>query len=107
MALFAVIARRAPVGISADEFSHRLKQGFGYTKELVDKGVLKHRWILVGASAGLNIYECDSHEHLMSVLYDSPVSQHLEFEVYPLIDPSSFDPMTAIENREKQESAQD
>jgi muconolactone delta-isomerase len=100
MALFAVIARKAPVGISADEFSTRLAQGFQYTKELVDKGVLKHRWILVGASAGLNIYEAGSHEELMSLLYDSPVSQHLEFEVYPLIDPSQYNPRKHITDRE-------
>lgn len=99
MALFAVIARKSPIGISADEFSTRLSQGFEYTKDLVDKGIMKHRWILVGASAGLNIYEVDSHEHLMSVLYDSPVSQHLQFEVYPLIDPSSFDPRKHITDR--------
>lgn len=107
MALFAVVARRAPVGISADEFSRRLALGFEYTKDLLDKGVLKHRWILVGASAGLNIYECESHEQLMSVLYDSPVAQHLEFEVYPLIDPAAFDPERAIHNREAVEAAQD
>lgn len=100
MALFAVMARRAPVGISADEFNERLALGFDYTKELLDKGLMKHRWILVGASAGLNIYECDSHEELMAVLYDSPVSQHLEFEVYPLIDPAAYDPGKVIRNRE-------
>jgi muconolactone delta-isomerase len=99
MALFAVIARRAPVGISADEFSTRLAQGFQYTKELEDKGVLKHRWILVGASAGLNVYEAGSHEELMSLLYDSPVAQHLNFEVYPLIDPTRFDPTRHITAR--------
>ncbi|MDH2428025.1 muconolactone Delta-isomerase family protein [Sphaerisporangium sp. TRM90804] len=92
MALFAVIAKKAPIGISVDEFNERLAEGFKYTKEMVDKGVLKHRWILVGASAGLNIYEVDSHEHLMKVLYDSPVGSHLQFDVYPLIDPSSFNP---------------
>ncbi|HEV2778124.1 MAG TPA: muconolactone Delta-isomerase family protein [Actinophytocola sp.] len=100
MALFAVIARKAPVGISADEFSERLARGFEYTKELVEKGTLKHRWILVGASAGLNIYDAESHEHLMSLLYSSPAAQHLEFEVYPLIDPSAFDPRSHLDDKE-------
>ncbi|WP_248965819.1 muconolactone Delta-isomerase family protein [Sphaerisporangium perillae] len=92
MALFAVIAKKAPIGISADEFNVRLAEGFKYTKDLVDKGILRNRWILVGASAGLNIYDVGSHEELMSVLYASPVASHLEFDVYPLIDPGSFDP---------------
>jgi muconolactone delta-isomerase len=100
MALFAVIARKSPVGISADEFSTRLAEGFQYTKDLEDKGVLKHRWIMVGASAGLNIYEAGSHEELMSLLYDSPVAQHLAFEVHPLIDPTRFNPMKHVTDRE-------
>jgi muconolactone delta-isomerase len=92
MALFAVIAKRAPIGISIDEFQQRLADGFEYTKNLQDKGVIKHRWILVGASAGLNIYEVDSHAELMSVLYNSPAGLHLDFEVYPIIEPPSYDP---------------
>lgn len=96
--MFAVIARKAPVGITGDEFQVRLSEGFAYTKDLVDKGIMKHRWILVGASAGLNIYEVDSHEELMSVLYNSPVAPHLEFEVFPIIDPSSYDPTEYAEN---------
>ncbi|WP_214408501.1 muconolactone Delta-isomerase family protein [Sphaerisporangium fuscum] len=95
MALFAVIAKKAPIGISPEEFNERLAEGFKYTKDLVDKGVLRNRYIMVGASAGLNIYDVDSHEELMSVLYSSPVASHLEFEVYPLIDPSAFDPVAA------------
>ncbi|MCT2590989.1 hypothetical protein LHJ74_13895 [Streptomyces sp. N2-109] len=92
MALFAVIAKRAPVGIGIDEFQQKLSEGFQYTKELADKGMIKHRWILVGASAGLNIYEVESHEELMSVLYRSPAGLHLEYEVYPLIAPPDYDP---------------
>jgi muconolactone delta-isomerase len=103
MALFAVIASKAPVGISAEEFQQRLAKGFKYTKDLVDKGILKHRWILVGASAGLNIYEVGSHEELMSVLYDSPVGPHLKFEVHPLIDPTEYNP-TAYAKDEVQNS---
>jgi muconolactone delta-isomerase len=99
MALFAVIARKSPVGISADEFSTRLAQGFEYTKELEDKGILKHRWIMVGASAGLNVYEAGSHEELMSLLYDSPVTQHLAFEVFPLIDPTRYNPTKHLTDR--------
>lgn len=99
MALFAVIAKKAPVGITADEFQVRLSEGFAYTKGLLDKGILKHRWILVGASAGLNVYEVGSHEELMSVLYDSPVGPHLEFEVYPLIEPGSYNPTAYAQDR--------
>jgi muconolactone delta-isomerase len=99
MALFAVIARKAPVGITADEFQRRLSDGFAYTKDLVDKGIIKHRWILVGASAGLNIYEVESHEELMSVLFDSPVGPHLQFEVYPLIEPGSYNPTAYAANQ--------
>jgi muconolactone delta-isomerase len=95
MALFAVLAKKAPVGISAEEFGRRLAEGFAYTKDLEDKGVIRHRWICVGANAGLNIYEVGSHEELMSVLYGSPASLHLEFDVYPLIDPGNFDPTAA------------
>jgi muconolactone delta-isomerase len=92
MALFAVIARKSPIGIDADRFQQLLVQGFQYTKELVEKGVIKHRWILVGANAGMNVYDVDSHEQLMSILYDSPAGPHLQFEVYPIIDPDSYDP---------------
>ena len=95
MALFAVLAKKAPVGISSAEFAGLLASGFDYTKDLEDKGVIKHRWICVGANAGLNIYDVDSHEQLMSVLYGSPAGPHLDFDVYPLIDPTSFDPTAA------------
>jgi muconolactone delta-isomerase len=92
MALFAVIARRAPVGISIDEFQRKLADGFQYTKDLEDKGIIRHRWILVGASAGLNIYEVDSHEQLMSLLYESPAGLHLQYEIYPIIAPPAYNP---------------
>jgi muconolactone delta-isomerase len=95
MALFAVLAKKAPVGITAEEFGRLLADGFAYTKNLEDKGVIRHRWICVGANAGLNIYEVGSHEQLMGVLYGSPAGPHLEFDVYPLIDPTAFDPATA------------
>ena len=101
MALFAVIAKKAPVGINADEFQQRLVEGFQYTKDLVDKGVLRHRWVLVGASAGLNIYEVGSHEELMSVLYNSPVGPHLQFEVYPLIEPADYDPTAYVQDQSR------
>lgn len=92
MALFAVIAKRAPIGISIDEFQQKLAAGFQYTQELQDKGIILHRWILVGASAGLNIYEAESHEQLMSILYNSPAGLHLDFEVYPIIEPPAYNP---------------
>jgi muconolactone delta-isomerase len=92
MALFAVIAKRAPNGISIDEFQQKLAAGFQYTQELEDKGIIKHRWILVGASAGLNVYDVESHEQLMSLLYNSPAGLHLDFEVYPIIEPPAYDP---------------
>jgi muconolactone delta-isomerase len=102
MALFAVIAKRAPIGIGIDEFQQKLAEGFQYTQQLQDKGVIKHRWILVGASAGLNIYDVESHAELMSVLYNSPAGLHLDFEVYPIIEPPSYDP-TAYTERHEQE----
>ncbi|GAA0602676.1 muconolactone Delta-isomerase family protein [Streptomyces crystallinus] len=92
MALFAVIAKRAPVGISIEEFQAKLAEGFRYTQELQEKGLIRDRWILVGASAGLNIYDVESHEQLMQLLYRSPAGLHLDFEVYPLISPPSYDP---------------
>jgi muconolactone delta-isomerase len=93
MALFAVLATQAPKGISGDEFRRRLPEGFQYTKALVDKGVIRHSWIRVGAAGGLNIYEVDSHEHLLSALYDNPLSPHLNFEVIPLAEAGSLDPV--------------
>jgi muconolactone delta-isomerase len=92
MALFAVIAKRAPIGIGIDEFQQRLAEGFQYTQQLQEKGAIKHRWVLVGASAGLNIYEVDSHAELMSLLYNSPAGLHLDYTVYPIIEPPSYDP---------------
>ncbi|MGH4011341.1 MAG: muconolactone Delta-isomerase family protein [Pseudonocardiaceae bacterium] len=92
MALFAVLATQAPTGISADEFRRRLPEGFEYTRGLVEKGVIRNSWIRVGASGGLNIYEVDSHEQLLSALYDNPLSSHLRFEVIPLAAAGSFDP---------------
>ncbi|BDM71251.1 hypothetical protein HEK616_47380 [Streptomyces nigrescens] len=93
MALFAVLATQAPHGISGDEFRQRLPEGFSYTKTLVDKGFIKHSWVRVGAAGGLNIYEVDSHEQLLTLLYDNPVSPHLRFEVIPLARPDAFDPL--------------
>ena len=92
MALFEVIAKRAPIGISIDEFQQRLAEGFQYTQQLQEKGAIKHRWVLVGASAGLNIYEVDSHAELMSLLYNSPAGLHLDYQVFPIIEPPSYDP---------------
>jgi muconolactone D-isomerase len=94
MALFAVLGTQAPAGISADEFRRRLPEGFEYTRRLVDKGVIRYSWIRVGAAGGLNIYEVDSHEQLLSVLYDNPLSPHLRFEVIPLAAAGSFDPVS-------------
>lgn len=91
MALFAVLATQAPAGIDADEFRRRLPAGFAYTKALVDKGVIKHSWIRVGAAGGLNIYAVESHEHLLTLLYDNPISPHLRFEVIPLAEAGSLD----------------
>ncbi|TDC45413.1 hypothetical protein E1281_30490 [Actinomadura sp. KC345] len=93
MALFAVLATQAPSGISADEFRRRLPEGFAYTGGLVDKGVIKHNWVRVGASGGLLIYDVASHEELLALLYGNPVSPHLRFEVIPLAEPGGFDPV--------------
>ncbi|MFC9087294.1 muconolactone Delta-isomerase family protein [Nocardiopsis dassonvillei] len=93
MALFAVMATQDPTGISADVFRRRLPEGFRYTQGLVDKGIITHSWIRVGAAGGLNIYEVESHEQLLTVLYDNPLSPHLRFEVIPLARPGSLDPV--------------
>ncbi|MEV8541212.1 muconolactone Delta-isomerase family protein [Streptomyces sp. NPDC051572] len=90
MALFAVLATQAPRGIDGDEFRARLPRGFAYTKSLVDKGVIKHNWVRVGAAGGLLVYEVESHEELLGHLYDNPLSPHLTFEVIPLAEPSAF-----------------
>ncbi|RAY12692.1 hypothetical protein DPM19_24175 [Actinomadura craniellae] len=97
MALFAVLATQAPTGISADEFRRRLPEGFAYTRNLVDKGIIKHNWIRVGASGGLLIYDVESHERLNTLLYENPISPHLRFEVIPLAVVGGFDPR-AFEN---------
>lgn len=99
MALFAVLATQAPTGIDADAFRRRLPEGFAYTKTLVDEGVIRHSWIRVGAAGGLNVYEVGSHEELLSALYDNPLSPHLRFEVIPLAEAGSFDPV-AFEERD-------
>ena len=93
MAVFAVLATQAPTGISADEFRQRLPAGLEYTHRLVEQGVITHSWIRVGAAGGLNIYRVDSHERLLSALYDNPLSPHLCFEVIPLAAAGSFDPV--------------
>ncbi|GAA5051659.1 muconolactone Delta-isomerase family protein [Nocardia callitridis] len=94
MALFAVLATQAPAAGEAKEFRERLGEGFAYTRALVEKGTILHSWIRVGASGGLNIYDVDSHEELLSVLYDNPVSPHLKFEVIPLARPDAFDQLS-------------
>ncbi|GAA1852228.1 hypothetical protein GCM10009836_35340 [Pseudonocardia ailaonensis] len=91
MALFAVLTTQAPKGISADEFKRRLPEGFSHHVSLVDKGIVKHSWIRVGESGGLNIYDVSSHEELVSALYDNPLSPHIEFTVFPIVDAGSFD----------------
>jgi len=96
MALFAVLATQAPAAGEAREFRERLHEGFAYTRALVDKGVIRHSWIRVGASGGLNIYDVGSHEELLAALYDNPVSPHLRFEVIPLAEPGSFDPRAQL-----------
>ncbi|MFC8507227.1 muconolactone Delta-isomerase family protein [Streptomyces sp. NPDC057411] len=98
MALFAVLATQSPTGIPADEFRRRLPEGFGYIRGLVDKGIIRHNWIRVGASGGLLIYEVASHEELNTLLYGNPLSPHLRFEVIPLAEVGGFDP-TAFERQ--------
>ena len=92
MALFAVFATQAPAAGEGDVFRQRLPEGFAYTKSLVDRGVILHSWIRVGAAGGLNIYQVDSHEELLALLYSNPVSPYLKFEVIPLAESGSFDP---------------
>jgi muconolactone delta-isomerase len=99
VALFAVLATQAPRGIDADDFRRRLPEGFAYTKALVDDGVIQHSWIRVGAAGGLNIYQVDSHEQLLSVLYDNPLSPHLDFEVIPLAEAGSLNSTAFEHNR--------
>ncbi|MFG2041493.1 muconolactone Delta-isomerase family protein [Dactylosporangium sp. NPDC048998] len=91
MPLFAVFTQQAPAGISADEFRHRLPEGFGYIQGLIDKGIIKHSWIVVGQSGGLNIYDVASHEELTDVLYGNPLASHLKLRVLPLSTPGGFD----------------
>lgn len=91
MAKFAVLAKQAPVGISADEYRRRLPTGVAYMKTLAEKGLVEHAWARVGASGGLFIFEVGSHAELLAALYDNPISAHLDFEVYPLIDFATFD----------------
>lgn len=92
MALFAVLATQAPAAGEGEVFRQRLPEGFSYTRSLVDKGIIRHSWIRVGASGGLNIYDVESHEELLAALYSNPVSPYLAFEVIPLAEPASFDP---------------
>lgn len=96
MALFAVLVTQAPAPGEAKEFRERLPEGFAYTRALVDKGVIRHSWIRVGAAGGLNIYDVESHEDLLAALYDNPISPHLRFEVIPLAEPGSFDPAAQL-----------
>lgn len=93
MALFAVFATQAPTGIDAEEFRRRLPEGFAYTSALVDKGFIRHSWIRVGAAGGLNIYDVESHEQLLNLLYDNPISAHLRFEVIPLAQAGALNPV--------------
>ncbi|WP_278261659.1 muconolactone Delta-isomerase family protein [Nocardia sp. AG03] len=104
MALFAVITKQNPVGISADEFRHRLPEGFTHHVDLVSRGVIKHSWIIAGQSGGLNIYDVASHEELTDALYGNPLSSHLEFDVYPLSDPGGFD-VEEFATRDAEQSA--
>lgn len=97
MALFAVLATQAPAAGEGEVFRQRLPDGFAYTRELVDRGVIRHSWIRVGASGGLNIYNVGSHEELLAALYSNPVSPHLRFEIIPLAEPGSFDPGAYLE----------
>ncbi|WP_445282383.1 muconolactone Delta-isomerase family protein [Streptomyces sp. DSM 118148] len=98
MPLFAVLATQSPRGISGDEFRTRLPEGFAYTRGLVDKGVIKHNWVRVGAAGGLLIYDVESHEELLGHLYDNPMSPHLTFEVIPLAQAGAFDSTRYTEN---------
>ncbi|WP_328746838.1 muconolactone Delta-isomerase family protein [Streptomyces sp. NBC_00285] len=100
MTLFAVLATQAPSGISADEFRARLPEGFAYTRELVERGVIRHSWVRVGASGGLLVYDVASHEELLTHLYDNPLSPHLSFEVIPLAEPRAFDSTSYRNGRE-------
>jgi muconolactone delta-isomerase len=92
MALFAVLATQAPAAGEGGVFRQRLPAGFAYTKSLVDKGIIRHSWIRVGAAGGLNIYDVQTHEELLAALYGNPVSPHLRFDVIPLAEADSFDP---------------
>lgn len=99
MALFAVFTTQSPNGITADEFRRRLPEGFAYTKNLVEKGVIKHSWIVNGEYNGLNVYEVGSHEELTDALYGNPLSSHITFKVLALTTPGGFD-VDAFANRD-------
>lgn len=89
--LFQVVTRPNPVGISADEFLKLLQKGVAYTRDLMKQGIIEHSWVRVGSAGALNIYNVSSHEQLMKCLYDNPISQHITFEVTPLVAINVFD----------------
>jgi muconolactone D-isomerase len=103
MPLFAVLATQSPRGISGDEYRRRLPAGYEYVQRLAKKGVIMHNWIRVGASGGLHIYEIDSHEQLLNILYSNPISPHLSYEVIPLAAAGSFDPTSFEEDHDQLE----
>lgn len=92
MALFAVLIDATPTGISADEFFKRLPEGYEYMKGLIAKGTIKHSWVRIGESGGLNIFEVSSHNELLAALYQNPISPHLRFTIYPLAEVDDFSP---------------
>ncbi|MEW2618896.1 muconolactone Delta-isomerase family protein [Streptomyces sp. NPDC048106] len=92
MALFAVLINATPTGISADEFFERLPKGYAYMKGLIEKGTIKHSWVRIGESGGLNIFDVESHEELLGALYGNPISPHLQFTIYPLVEVDDFSP---------------
>ena len=89
--LFQVVTRPNPVGISADEYLKLLQKGVAYTRDLMKQGIIEHSWVRVGSAGALNIYNVSSHEQLMKCLYDNPISQHITFEVTPLVAINVFD----------------
>ncbi len=91
MAKFAVMAKQAPIGISGDEYRKRLPTGVAYMKSLMDTGLVEHGWARVGASGGLFVFNVGSHAQLLKAIYDNPISAHLEFEVYALVEFGDFD----------------
>jgi muconolactone delta-isomerase len=83
--LFQVKSSPDPTGITGDEYQRRVQsEEIPYLMDLQGKGVVTHAWGYVGRAGWLAIFDVETHQQLLGLIYSNPLSPHSSYDVVPV-----------------------